>query len=116
MRAADRSGVLVAWPCDGRQNGGGKPKAMTASGTVSAMTGSSLTVKTSAGESTFAVDTTTRVVGIGMGTKAKQDAVVGKKPVLAELVGVGDTVTVTYHDVSGAKHAGEVHVTKKAAK
>ena len=40
-----------------------------------------------------------------MGTKAKQDAVVGKKPVLADLIGVGDTVMVNY-DMS-AKHAAK---------
>lgn len=93
-----------------------KPKEASTSGTVTALTGSSLTVSTSAGQSTFAVDNTTRVVGIGMGTKARQDAVLDKKPVLADLIGVGDTVMVSYHDMSGVKHAAEVHLTKKAAK
>ena len=93
-----------------------KPKEASATGTVTALTGSSLTLTTSAGQSTFTVDNTTRVVGIGMGTKAKQDAVLGKKPVLADLIGVGDTVMVSYHDMSGVKHAAEVHLTKKAAK
>lgn len=93
-----------------------KPKSMTASGTVTSMTGSSLTVKTSAGESTFAVDSKTKIVGTGLGTKATEAAAAGKKQVLGDTVGVGDAVSITYHEVAGAKQASEVRVRTKAAK
>ena len=69
-----------------------KPKSMTASGTVTAMTGSSLTVKTAAGESTFSIDTKTKIIGTGLGTKSKEAAAEGKKQVLADVIGVGDCV------------------------
>ena len=87
-----------------------KPKSETASGTVTSMTGSSLTVKTSAGESTFAIDAKTKIVGTGLGTKSKEAAAAGKKQVLADVVGVGDSVAVSYHDMAGAKQASEVRV------
>ena len=93
-----------------------KPKSMTASGTVTAMTGSSLTVKTAAGDSTFSIDTKTKIIGTGLGTKSKEAAAEGKKQVLADVIGVGDSVSVTYHDVAGAKHAAEVRLRQKAAK
>jgi hypothetical protein len=93
-----------------------KPKSMSASGTVTSMTGSSLTVKTSAGESTFAVDSKTKIVGTGLGTKATEAAAAGKKQVLGDTVGVGDAVSITYHEVAGAKQASEVRVRTKAAK
>jgi hypothetical protein len=83
--------------------------------TVTSMTGSSLTVKTSAGESTVAIDAKTKIVGTGLGTKSKEAAAAGKKQVLADVVGVGDSVAVSYHDMAGAKQASEVRVHKKAA-
>ena len=92
-----------------------KPKSMMASGTVTSMTGTSLTVKTSEGESTFAIDAKTKIVGTGLGTKSKEAAAAGKKQVLADVVGVGDSVAVSYHDVAGAKQASEVRVHRKAA-
>jgi hypothetical protein len=93
-----------------------KPKTSSASGTVTAMTGSSLTVKTSAGESTFSVDSKTKIVGTGLGTKAKEAAAAGKKQVLADTVAVGDTVAVSYREEGGAKQATEVRVRQKAKK
>jgi hypothetical protein len=93
-----------------------KPKSMTASGTVTAMTGSSLTVKTAEGDSTFSIDTKTKIIGTGLGTKTQEAAAAGKKQVLADVIGVGDTVSVTYHDVAGAKHASDVRLRKKAVK
>jgi hypothetical protein len=93
-----------------------KSKSTTASGTVTAMTGTSLTVKTSAGESTFTIDPKTKIIGTGLGTKAKAAAAEGKKQVLSDVVGVGDSVSVTYHEVAGAKQASEVRLRQKAAK
>src|SRR5438094_621802 len=50
----------------------GKAKSMTASGTVKAVSGSSLTVTAAGGKDmTFTVDNSTKFVGKGLGTKAK---------------------------------------------
>ena len=92
-----------------------KPKSETVSGTVTSMTGTSLTVKTSAGESTFAIDAKTKIIGTGLGTKTQEAAAAGKKQVLSDVVGVGDSVSVNYHDMAGAKQASEVRVRTKAA-
>ena len=62
---------------------------------MTAVSGSSLTLKTGSGDKTYAIDGKTRVIGTGFGTKAKEDAAVGKKQTLTELVAVGDTVSVT---------------------
>ena len=56
-----------------------------------------------------------RIVGTRLGTKTKEAAAAGKKQVLADVVGVGDSVSVSYHDMAGAKQASEVRVRKKAA-
>jgi len=90
-----------------------KAKSASASGQVTAVNGSSLTLKTSTGDSTYTIDGKTRVVGTGLGTKAREDAAVGKKQTLTDLVAVGDTVSVTSSAATGA-HATVVRVTKKA--
>jgi hypothetical protein len=87
-------------------------KTGSASGQVTAVSGSSLTLKTGTGATTYAIDTKTRVIGHGLGTKAKEDAVVGKKQTLTELVAIGDTVSVTSSEPAGG-HATVVRVTKK---
>ena len=89
-----------------------KAKTSSANGQVTAVTGSSLTVKTSTGDKTYAIDAKTRVIGTGFGTKAKADAAVGKNQTLTELVAVGDTVSVTLSDAA-VDHATAVRVTKK---
>jgi hypothetical protein len=93
-----------------------KPKSGSASGTVASMTGSSLTVKTSSGEQTFNVDSKTKIIGTGLSTKSNEAAAAGKKQVLSDTVGVGDSVSVSYHEVGGAKEASEVRVRQKAMK
>jgi hypothetical protein len=90
-----------------------KAKSSTTAGQVTAVSGSSLTVKTATGEASYHVDGTTRVIGTGLGTKAREDAAVGKKPTLAEVVAVGDTVSITAAGTAGTPHASEVRVTKK---
>ena len=89
-----------------------KTKSGSTSGQVTAVSGSSLTLKTASGDTTYTIDGKTRVVGTGLGTKAREDAAVGKKPILTELVAVGDTVSVTSSEAA-ATHATEVRVTKK---
>jgi len=88
------------------------PKAQTVSGVVSAVTGTSLTVKGTE-EWTFTADAKTTVQGTGVGTASKKLVDEGKKPTLLELVHEGDTVSVTFHDMDGTKHAAVVRITRK---
>ena len=84
-------------------------KTVTATGTVSAVTADSVTVKGKDGEWTFAVDKDTKITmpGASKKTAALKDA---KKPApITEFVKVGDSVTVKYHD-GPTKHAAEVLV------
>jgi len=89
------------------------PKAQTVSGTVSAVTGNSVTVKGAGGDSTFTVDEKTTVVGTGIGTAGRMVAAAGSKPTLDQFVKEGDTVSVTYKEAAGAKVAGTIRVTHK---
>ena len=84
-------------------------KAQTATGVVSAVTGNSLTLH----DTTYTVDNKTTVSGPGMGTAGRKLLEAGGKPTLAEFVKPGDTVTVTYHDVSGARTVSVVRVVRK---
>ncbi len=56
---------------------------------------------------------TTKVVGQGAGTAT---AAAGGKVAFSDLVGVGDRVSVTYHQTGASMHAAEVRVTAKAKK
>ena len=89
------------------------PRAQTASGVVSAISGNSLTVKGSSAEWTFSIDDKTTVSGSGIGTAGQKMASEGKKPTISDLVHEGDSVSVTYRDVEGTKHASIVRVTKR---
>lgn len=87
-------------------------KTMTASGTVSAVSASSITVKGKTAEWTFAVDNDTKVTGPGASRKTQALKDEKKPAVITEYVNVGDTVTVKYHDMGDTKHAADVRVTK----
>jgi hypothetical protein len=89
-------------------------KAMTASGTVSAVSADSLTVKGKTAEWTFTVDAATMVTASGASHKAAA-AKADKKPTpITEFVHTGDTVRVSFHDMGATKHAASVSVTAKA--
>ncbi len=90
------------------------PKSGNASGTVSNVSGTSLSVKTSTGEETFTIDEKTKVVGAKMGRKSDAMKKAGEKTVITEFVETGDMVRVSFKDDAGTKKASEVHVTKKA--
>jgi hypothetical protein len=90
-----------------------KPKGMTATGVVSAVTGSSLTVKEKTGDATFSVDNKTVVSGTGLGTAGRKLMEAGGKPTLADFVKDGDTVTVTYHESGETKTASTVRIVRK---
>jgi predicted ATP-dependent Lon-type protease len=85
-------------------------KAMTVGGTVKAVTTESITIVSGAKDMMFKVDSTTKFVAKGLGTKAAKGKIMA-----TDAVAVGDMVRVTYHDLGGgAMHAATVRVTAKA--
>ena len=100
--------------------GGSMPgdRAEMANGTVDSISGSTLVISGGAAggasfKQSFAVDATTRVVAMGASTAA---AAKGGKIALADFVGVGDQVTVSYRKAGSSLHADEVRVRAKATK
>jgi hypothetical protein len=95
-----------------------KMKAMNASGTVSAVTPASMTVKgkNAADQWTFMIDKDTTVTARGATHKSLALKAESKASVLTEFVKVGDTVTVSYHDMGTTKHAATINVTTQAPK
>jgi hypothetical protein len=59
---------------------------------------------------TFGVDSSTKFVGKGLGTKAATG-----KLTATDAVHEGDQVKVSYHDMSGMLHAAQVNVMAKGA-
>src|SRR5688572_5435732 len=88
----------------------------TANGTVDSISGSTLVISGSAAggasfKQSFAVDATTQVIAVGASTAA---AAKGGKVTLADFVGIGDQVTVSYRKAGSGLHADEVRVRTKA--
>ena len=84
-------------------------KAKTARGTVTAMAADSVTVKVGTTDMTFMVDTATKVTAVGGATKqkaAQQAGAPGAK--LADVIKVGQPVSVSYHDNAGKLHAASI--------
>ncbi len=92
-------------------------KTETATGTVDAVTATSLSISGSRSggtfKQTFMIDSATRVVGEGAGTAA---AAKGGKFVITDYLGIGDRVSVSFRAMSDGVHATEVRVTQKAKK
>ncbi len=81
----------------------------TARGTVTAMSGNSMTVKAGAQELKFTVDAKTTVVATGGTTASRSAEAAGKPgPSLSELIKVGEAVEVNYTEAGGALHATRV--------
>ena len=90
-------------------------KAKTANGTVSAVSTDSLTIKSKSEETTFKVDSKTKVVGTGATHKTEELKGKEKPTLFTDFVKVGDNVSVTYHEMEGTKHAASVRVRTSAA-
>ena len=82
-----------------------------ASGKVTSITASALTVNRDGHDVTFAVDAATKVSAQGAGTASR--AAGGRIPI-TDLVGKGDTVSVLYRDAGGTMNASQVRITVKA--
>jgi hypothetical protein len=95
-----------------------KMKTMNATGTVSAVTPASLTVKgkNATDQWTFTIDKDTTVTARGATHKSLALQAESKASVLTEFVKVGDSVTVSYHDMGSTKHAATINVTTQVPK
>ncbi len=103
------------------KKGGGKekaPAAMSATGSVTAVSADSLTVKTKDAELVLAVDAKTAVQATGASHKTAAAKADSKPTPITDFVHVGDNVSVKYHDMGATKHAASVRVlsSKPAAK
>ena len=92
--------------------------ATRSTGKVTAVSATSLTIAGSASSGstftqTFTIDPKTSVIGPGAGTAA---AAKGGRTVATEVIGMGDTVSVSYREEGAMLHASSVRVTAKAAK
>ena len=80
--------------------------AKTARGTVTNIAASSLTVKVAAQEMKFYVDNKTKVEARGGSTKTREAMAAGKPgPMLAEVIRVGQAVSITYQAMGDSLHA-----------
>ena len=80
--------------------------AKVARGTIAVIGGQSLTVNVGGQDMKFSVDNKTMVQARGGATKSSRAAAAGKAgPHLDELLKAGQSVKVTYKDMSGALHA-----------
>lgn len=83
----------------------------TASGTVKAVAGDSLTITDKDGKDmTFAVDGKTELFATGGSHKTADTKAMGKKPVIADVVKTGAKVSIEYHDMGGKMHAAKIRV------
>jgi hypothetical protein len=89
--------------------------AKTARGTVTNIAGSSLTVKVAAQEMKFDVDSKTKVEARGGSTKTREAVAAGKPgPKLADVIRVGQAVSVTYQDKGDSLHASLIRTIPSA--
>jgi len=113
MRASSIKRVNDAGSKGGSVSG---DRSESATGKVDSLSGSTLVISgsTSGGtfKQSFAVDGTTKVIAVGGSTASDAKG----KVKIAELVGIGDQVTVNYRKAGSGLHADEVHVRVKAAK
>ncbi len=87
----------------------------TARGTVTAIAADVLTVSVAGKEMKFTVDIKTVVIAPGGGTKERKAQAAGALgPKLADVVKVGSSVEVSYHDMGGTLHAAQVRAVPAA--
>ena len=94
----------------------GQGKTMNVTGTVSAVSTDSITVKSKTDETKYMIDKETVVTAKGATHKSLAMKADGKATVLTDFVKTGDTVMVAYHDMGSMKHAATINVTIAAVK
>lgn len=78
-------------------------KTMRSTGRVISVAPESITIKPGNTNLTFAVDTSTKVVGKGVGTKTEALKAANKSPQVTDLVGEYDSVTIEYEEMGAGK-------------
>ena len=87
----------------------------TARGTVTAMSADSVTVKVATVDMTFTVDSKTNVIAAGGSTKERAAQAAGAPgPKLADVIKVGQPVSVRYRDVGTTHHASSITAVSSA--
>jgi Domain of unknown function (DUF5666) len=86
----------------------------TAKGTVTNVSGDSITVKAGAQDMKFTVDSSTTVTAPGAGTKTRKAAAEGGAPKIADLLKAGTPVEVKYHETGGTMHAASIRTIASA--
>jgi len=89
--------------------------AKTARGTVTAMAADTVTVKVGTTDMTFTVDSKTNVVAAGGGTKERAAQAAGAPgPKLADVIKVGQPVSVRYTSTGTTNHASTITAVSSA--
>jgi hypothetical protein len=104
MRATDIRTGLTAGDATSEDTGD------SVSGQITALSASSMTVKSGSGETTFSIDPKTRVLARGAGAATQEARAAGSGPTITDLVKVGEEVVVTYRSSGKANLASEVRV------
>jgi hypothetical protein len=105
MRATDIRTGLTGGEAASQEDSGD-----SASGRVTALTASSLTIKSGSGESTYSIDPKTRVLARGAGAATKDARAAGGGPAITDLIKVGEDVVVNYRVSGKTNVASEVRV------
>jgi Domain of unknown function (DUF5666) len=87
----------------------------TTRGTVTAMTGTTVTVQVAGTPMTFTVDDKTVAQAPGAGTASARAATAGKGLNLADVIKTGQNVEVTYRETGGAMHATTIRAVSASA-
>jgi len=109
-------GSTAAKPSAPTQKAAAPAPKLTAAGTVSSVAADSMSVKGKTDSWTFVISTNTQVTAKGATHKTIALKADGKTPMLTDFVKAGYSVSVTYHDVSGTKHADTIRVTAAPGK
>jgi hypothetical protein len=89
-------------------------KTLRATGRVTAVAPEVVTIQAGSRTLTFAVDTSTRVIGKGVGSMTRSLKSAGHRPAITDLVEPADSVTVTYVGTpDGRLHATQIKIEKK---
>lgn len=96
-------------------SGAAKPEApgKSVSGTVTEVTGNGFTMTVDGKPWTFAVESTTRVLGTGFGTMTREKQAAGQTTKLADYLGKNDVVLVDFVQKGGTMQATEIHMLQK---
>jgi uncharacterized cupredoxin-like copper-binding protein len=100
--------VLVAAAPGLAHAGQAAAKLLNALGSVSAVSPTSMTVKSGSNEWVFTIDKDTSVTAKGGTHKSLALKADGKSPMLTDFIKVGDGVTVSYHEMGSMKHAASI--------